>query len=107
MPRVTDARFVPVVATAAFLAGFAVADITGVREFGGLVLVAGGLWCARAAAPVAGLGPTAALLVVALVLFVLSHPLGHEIGSWPAVVATSVLAGLLAAAVVRPAAPRR
>jgi hypothetical protein len=102
-----SARAVPLVAALTFLAGFGGAELTGVRALGGLVLVAGGLWCARAAAPVAGRGPTAALLVVALVLFVLSHPLGHAIGSWPAVVVVAALAGLVAAVVVRPAAVRR
>jgi hypothetical protein len=97
------ARLVPPVAALTFLAGFGIADLTGVRALGGVVLVAGGLWCARTAAPVAGRGPTAALLIVALALFVLSHPLGHAIGAWPAVVVTALLAALAAVAVVRPA----
>ncbi len=100
-------RALPLVAALTFLVGFGVAEITGVRALGGLVLVAGGLWCARVAAPIAGRGPTAALLVVALILFVLSHPLGHAIGSWPAVLVVAALAGLAAAAVVRPAPMRR
>ena len=101
-------RLLPLVAALTFLVGFGVAELTGVRALGGLVLVAGGLWCARVAAPIAGRGPTAALLVVALALFVASHPLGHEIGAWPAVVVTAALAGLVAAAVLhRPAAARR
>lgn len=101
-----SARAVPLVAALTFLAGFGVAELTGVRALGGLVLVVGGLWCARAAVPVAGRGPTAVLLVVAFVLFVLSHPLGHAIGSWPAVVVVAVLAGIVAAAVLRPASMR-
>ena len=100
-------RLLPLVATATFLAGFAVADITGVRALGGLVLLAGAAWCARVAVPVAGRAATAGLLVVALALFAASHPLGEAIGSWAAVAVTSALAGLAAAAVVRPtAAPR-
>jgi hypothetical protein len=100
-------RLLPLIATASFLLGFAVAEATGVRALGGLVLLAGAVLCARIAVPVAGWGPTAALLVVALALFAVSHPLGEAIGTWPAVVVTAVLAGLAAAAVVRPAAPRR
>jgi hypothetical protein len=100
---VTPARLVPLVATAAFLAGFGVAQVTGVRALGGLVLLAGAVWCARAALPVAGRGATAALLALALALFVVSHPLGEAIGSWPAVVVTALLAGAVAAVVVRPA----
>ena len=60
-------RALPLVAALTFLVAFGVAELTGVRALGGLVLVAGGLWCARIAAPIAGKGPTAALLVVALV----------------------------------------
>jgi len=104
---VTDRRLVPLVATAAFLIGFAVADVTGVRALGGLVLLAGAAWCARAVLPVAGVAVTAGLLAVALVLFAVSHPLGDAIGSWPAVVVTGVLAGLAAAVAARPAAARR
>jgi hypothetical protein len=103
--RVTARRVVPLVAAATFLAGFGVAELTGVRALGGLVLLAGAGWCARVAVPVAGRGPTIALLVVALALFAVSHPLGREIGSWPAVIVTAVLAGVVAAAVVRPARP--
>lgn len=100
-------RLVPLVATATFLAGFAVAELTGVRALGGLVLLLGAVWCAREALPVAGRAATAGLLLAALALFAVSHPLGEAIGSWPAVVVTAVLAGLAAAAVVRPAAARR
>jgi hypothetical protein len=96
-------RALPLVAALTFVVAFGVADLTGVRALGGLVLVAGGVWCARAAAPIAGRGPTAALLVVALVLFVVSHPLGHAIGSWPAVLVVAGLVALAAASVVRPA----
>jgi hypothetical protein len=96
-------RALPLVAALTFLVSFGVAELTGVRALGGLVLVAGGLWCARIAMPIAGKGPTAALLVVALALFVLSHPLGHAIGSWPAVLVVAVLVALAAATVLRPA----
>jgi hypothetical protein len=104
---VTAPRLLPLVAAAAFVAGFGVAEITGVRALGGLVLLAGGVWCARVAAPLAGRSATAGLLVVALALFVLSHPLGEAIGSWPAVLVTGALAGLVAAAAVRPGTVRR
>jgi hypothetical protein len=103
LATVRNARLVPLVAAASFLAGFGVAQLTGVRALGGLVLLAGAVWCARAALPVAGGAATAALLLVAFVLFVVSHPLGEAIGSWPAVVVTALLAGLVAAVVLRPA----
>jgi hypothetical protein len=85
----------PLVAAATFLAGFGVAELTGVRALGGLVLLAGGVLCARLALRLTGPWATAGLLVIALALFVVSHALGHAIGAWPAVV---VSAGLLAAA---------
>jgi hypothetical protein len=71
-----------------------VAELTDVRALGGVVLLAGGGLCARLALPVAGAGRTAALLGIALVLFVVSHPLGHAIGAWPAVlVSAAAVAG--------------
>ncbi|MTD45963.1 hypothetical protein GKE82_17130 [Conexibacter sp. W3-3-2] len=88
---------VPLVAALSFLLGFGVADLTGVRPLGGLVLVAGGVWCARQVRPVAGTARTVVLLLVALALFVVSHPLGHEIGSWAAVLVVSALVALAAA----------
>ena len=93
------------VAAATFLLAFAVADVTGVRPLGGLVLFAGGAWCARAAHAVAGTTRTSALLVFALGAFVVSHLLGDLIGAWPAVVVVSAAVALAAAALtaLRPA----
>ena len=99
--RVTAPRLLPLTAAGAFVAGFAVAEVTGVRALGGLVLLAGAAWCARVAVPIAGRPATVALLVVALGLFALSHPLGEAIVAWPAVLTTGALAGLAAAAVAR------
>jgi hypothetical protein len=98
-PRVA----IPMVAAATFLAGFGAAELTGVRAVGGLVLVAGGAWCARGALRIAGPAATAALVTIALALFVISHPLGHAIGAWPAVVVSAVLVAAAAVALVGPA----
>lgn len=92
---------IPIVAAATFLAGFGIAELTGVRAIGGLVLLAGGAWCTRAALPIVGPRATVALLAIALVLFVVSHPLGDAIGAWPAVAVSAALAGGSAAAIVR------
>jgi hypothetical protein len=92
---------IPLIAALTFLVGFAVADATGVRALGGVVLVLGGIWCAREARPLVGTRPTALLLGIALVLFALSHVLGLVIGAWPAVVVTAALVALAAAAIVR------
>ncbi len=67
------------------MAGFGVAELTDVRAAGGVVLLAGGALCARMALPLVGRARTALLLAIALALFVVSHPLGHAIGPWPAV----------------------
>jgi hypothetical protein len=94
---------VPLVAAATFVAGFAVAELTGVRAIGGLVLLAGGAWCGRAALSIVGPHRTIALLAIALALFVVSHPLGKAIDAWPAVaVSATLLAGAAAALVSRP-----
>lgn len=91
---------VPLAAALTFLAAFAVADLTGVRPLGGLVLVAGGAWCAAQVRTTAGTARTVALLVFALVAFVLSHPLGEEIGSWPAVLLVATAVGVVTAALL-------
>lgn len=91
---------IPIVAAATFLAGFGAAELTGVRAVGGLVLLAGGAWCARAAVRVAGPAATAGLVAVALALFVVSHPLGHVIGAWPAVGVSAALVAATAALLV-------
>jgi hypothetical protein len=91
---------VPLVAAATFLVGFGLAELTGVRALGGLVLLAGGAWCGRATLPIVGLRGTVALLAIALALFVVSHPLGKAIGAWPAVVVSAALVAGAAAAFV-------
>jgi phage tail sheath gpL-like len=83
---------VPLVTAATFLVGFGVAELTGVRAIGGLVLLAGGTWCGRAALSIVGTRVTVALLAIALALFVVSHPLGEAIGAWPAVTVSAALA---------------
>ena len=75
------------------LVGFAVADLTGVRPLGGLVLFAAALWCGLAWMRQRGLPVAVGLVAVYLVAFAGSHPLGKAIGSWPAVLVVSVLVG--------------
>lgn len=95
----TSRLALPALVAVTFLAGFGVAELTGVRALGGIVLLAGGAWCARLALQRAGPAPTAALIAIALALFVLSHPLGHAIGAWPAVFVSGALAATTAVAV--------
>ena len=71
------------------------------RALGGLVLLMGGALCARMALPAAGAAATVALLVVALALFAVSHPLGDAIGAWPAVLVSAATVAVVAALLLR------
>ncbi len=80
-------------AAGALLLGFAVAEITGVRAFGGVVLFLGGLACGLRWRVLLGLPRALALVVVFLAGFALAHPLGEAIGSWPAVLVVAAAVG--------------
>jgi len=95
----TARTVLPVAAAATFIVAFGVAELTGVRALGGLILLAGGAGCALLTLRLAGPVATAALVAIALVLFVASHPLGHAIGTWAAV-AVSALSVAAVSAVV-------
>lgn len=85
------------VASGSLLLGFAVAQATGVRPLGGLVLVAGCAWCALRwlrAGGWAGIARTAALVVVYLGAFVLSHVVAGTLGAWPSVLLATAVTGL-------------
>jgi hypothetical protein len=98
--KVNRRAAIPLVAAMTFLAGFGVAELTGVRAIGGLVLLAGGAWCARAALSIVGPQRTITLLAIAVALFVASHPLGEAIGAWPAVAVSAALVAAAATALV-------
>jgi hypothetical protein len=79
------------VAAGSLVGGYVVARESGVRPLGGVVLAAGGAWCARrwarsAGAPVAGI-----LLATYLAGFGASHPLAKKIGAWPSVLSVAAL----------------
>jgi hypothetical protein len=84
------------VASGSLLLGFAVAEATGVRALGGIVLVAGCLWCGLRWLRAAGAVRTGTLVGVYIGAFVLSHVVADALGAWPSV--------LLAAAIVAIAA---
>jgi hypothetical protein len=83
------------IAAGALLLGFAVAEITGVRAAGGVVLFLGGLACGLRWRALLGLPRAIALVGVFLAGFALAHPLGHAIGSWPAVIAVAAVVGAI------------
>ena len=93
-----------VVAALTLVVGFAVADLTDVRALGGVVLVAGVVWCA-ARARSAGWWRVAAVVLVGAVCFAVSHPLGGVLGAWPAVLLAALVLGVATYALVdRPTA---
>ncbi len=86
-------------AAGALLAGFAVADLTGVRALGGIVLFLGALWCGLHWKTHRGLPIALSLVFLLLALFALSHVLGDQIGAWPSVFVVSAVMGAAAWAV--------
>lgn len=84
------------VAAGSLLLGFAVADLTGVRPLGGIVLFLAALWCGLRWRRAQGLVVAVLLVAAYLAAFALSHPLGRAIGSWPAVLVVSALVGVVA-----------
>lgn len=86
------------VAAGSLIAGFAVAQGSGLRPLGGAVLLAGSAWCGREWRRRRGL-PTAAVLAGAqAAAFVASHRLARRLGAWPSVLASAAASGALAAA---------
>jgi hypothetical protein len=92
------------VAAGSLAAGFAVAQATGVRPLGGVVLALGCGWCALRWRERAGTGRAAGLVGLYLAAFAGSHVLAHSIGAWPsvAVVSAVVAAGSYALADAAP-----
>jgi hypothetical protein len=81
------------IAFASLVAGFAVADLTGVRPLGGLVLLAAGLWLAREWRRRRGDAVMWTLGVTYAAGFAISHQLGDLLGTWGAVLTVSAVAG--------------
>jgi hypothetical protein len=92
------------VAAGSLALGFAVAQATGVRPLGGVVLIAGCGWCALRWRERAGAGRAAGLVGLYLAAFAGSHVLAHSIGAWPsvAIVSAVVAAGSYAVADATP-----
>ncbi|HEY2636307.1 MAG TPA: hypothetical protein VGI54_02880 [Solirubrobacteraceae bacterium] len=77
------------VAAGSLVLGYVVARETGVRPLGGVVLLAGGAWCAYHWQREAGTGVAAALVGTFLVAFAGSHVLAKPLGAWPSVLLVS------------------
>jgi hypothetical protein len=86
---------IPVIASLALIVGFIVAQGSGQRWLGGVVLVAAAIWCSLQWRALAG-SPRAVLAVgVYAVALAVSHPLSGVIGAWPSVAAVSVAAAVI------------
>jgi hypothetical protein len=84
-PRATRAFPTAPVAAGSLIAGYAVAVASGSRPLGGVVLLAGGLWCVREWVRRNDTRTALVLACAGLVAFVVSHVLALAIGAWPAV----------------------
>jgi hypothetical protein len=82
------------VASGSLLLGFAVAQATGVRPLGGVVLALGAGWCGLRWLRSVGAARTEALVGVYIGMFVLSHVIAGVVGTWPAVVLAAAVTGL-------------
>lgn len=83
------------VAGLGLILGFGVAEATGSRALGGVVLLLAGFWCVRVWLRRDGVRTAAWLTAVAFLAFVASHLVGLAIGAWPAVLLTAVVVGAI------------
>lgn len=99
--RASAGRLLPTapVAAGSLIAGYAVAVGSGSRPLGGVVLLAGGLWCVREWARRNDTRTALVLACAGLAAFVVSHVLALAISAWPAVLL--VAAAMAIAAWVR------
>ena len=73
------------IAAGSLIAGFGVAEVSGLRWLGGVVLVAGVAACWPRWRRRAGTAGAAGLLTGYLAAFVLSHVIAGTLGAWPSV----------------------
>ncbi len=82
------------VASGSLVLGFGVAQATGVRPLGGVVLALGAGWCALRWRRTVGTPRTVGLVALYLVAFVASHVIADTVGTWGAVFLVAALVGL-------------
>jgi hypothetical protein len=90
-PGARAARAIPTapVAAGSLIAGYAVAVASGSRPLGGVVLLAGGLWCVREWLRRNDTRTALVLACAGLAAFAVSHLLALAIGAWPAVLSVA------------------
>jgi hypothetical protein len=84
------------VASGSLLLGFAVAQATGIRLLGGIVLVAGCAWCALRWLRGVGAARTAALVILYAGGCVVSQLLADTLGAWPSVLLAAAVTAIAA-----------
>lgn len=85
------------IAGGSLIAAYAVAASTGNRPLGGLVLLAGTVWCAAAWSKRRGARVAAGLVAVEAAAFAASHALAVPLGAWPAVLTVAAASAAAAA----------
>jgi hypothetical protein len=96
VPRIPTA----VIAALALVVGFAVAQLSGVRAAGGIVLLAGAAWCVVREARRTAWWRLVVVGLVGVGGFVAAHPLADVIGPWPAVGLAALVLGTVTYALV-------
>ena len=96
---------VSALAAGSLVVGFAVAQATGVRALGGLVLLAGAAVCAVLWQRRAGTARAAGLVVLFAAAFVGSHVLARVIGAWPSVLTVAAVVGVASLAATSKGVP--
>lgn len=81
------------VAAGSLVLGYAVADLTGLRWLGGLVLAVGVALCWQRWRRVVGGGGAVALAGLYVVGFVVVHLITSTLGAWPSVLLVAALVG--------------
>jgi thiol:disulfide interchange protein len=79
------------IAGGSLVLGFAVADVTGVRALGGIVLLVAVAWLGTVWRRRAGLPRAVALGALYLAAFVASHVVADALGTWGAVLSVAAL----------------
>lgn len=74
-------------------AGFGLAELTGVRSLGGIVLAGALAWCAWRWLPRVGPARTGGLAALYVAAFAGSHALADPLGTWGAVACVSAVCG--------------
>ncbi len=81
------------IAAGSLVVGFGVAEATGVRPLGGVVLLAGAGWCALRWRRTAGAGRAAVLVALYAAVFAASHGVAGALGAWPSVLLAAAVMG--------------